>query len=163
MSKKKKSNTNTEDIDKFARELQEQLMEQIRKKYSVAVIDHWQNPQNFEKIDNPDGYASVKGSCGDTMEMFLKMSNDKISECGFQTDGCGTSISCGSIATELALKKTLIQALATVSADEILKKLGGLPEADIHCAELAAETLRRALADHLYQKKALRNKHCRQT
>ena len=163
MSQKKKSNTNPEDIDIFARELQEQLMEQIRKKYSAVVIDRWQNPRNFEKIDNPDGYASVKGSCGDTMKMFLKMSNDKISECGFQTDGCGTTIACGSIATELALEKTLIQALATVSADEILKKLGGLPESDIHCAELAAEALRRALADHLCQKKAPRNKHFRQT
>lgn len=163
MSQKKKSNTNTEDIDKFARELQEQLMEQIRKKYSDVVIDHWQNPRNFEKIDNPDGYASAKGSCGDTMEMFLKMSNGKISECGFQTNGCGTTIACGSIATELALKKSFIQALATVSADEILKKLGGLPESDIHCAELAAEALRRALADHLYQKRAPWKKQYRQT
>lgn len=163
MTQKKKTIPKEEELDKYARELQEQLMEQIRKKYSDVVIDRWQNPQNFEKIDNPDGYASVKGSCGDTMEMSLKMSNDKILECGFQTDGCGTTIACGSIATELALKKTLIQALATVSADEILKKLGGLPESDIHCAELAAEALRRALADHLYQKKAPRNKHCRQT
>lgn len=163
MTQKKKTIPNEEELDKYARELQEQLMEQIRKKYSDVVIDRWQNPRNFEKIDNPDGYASVKGSCGDTMEMSLKMSKDKISECGFQTDGCGTTIACGSIATELALKKTLTQALATVSADEILKKLGGLPESDIHCAELAAEALRRALADHLYQKKAPRNKHCRQT
>ncbi len=163
MTQKKKTIPKEAELEKYARELQEQLMEQIRKKYSDVVIDRWQNPQNFEKIDNPDGYASVKGSCGDTMEMSLKMSNDKISECGFQTDGCGTTIACGSIATELALKKTLLQALATVSADEILKKLGGLPESDIHCAELAAEALRRALADHLYQKKAPRNKHCRQT
>lgn len=142
-----------EDIEKFARELQEQILEQIRRRYSETVIDHWQNPRNFRKIENPDGYAKVKGSCGDTMEMFIKMKDEKISECAFQTDGCGTTIVCGSVASELAHKKSFTQALALISADEILKQLGGLPESDVHCAQLAAETLRRALADYLYQKK----------
>ena len=143
---------NDENIDKFSRELQEQIMEQIRKRYSQAVIDHWQNPRNFRKIENPDGYAKVKGPCGDTMEMFIKIKEETISECAFQTDGCGTTIACGSIATEIARDKSFIQALASVSSGEILEKLGGLPEEDVHCAHLAAETLRRALADYLYQK-----------
>lgn len=153
MSQKKKINANNDDFDKYTRELQEQILEQIKKKYSETVIDHWQNPRNHRKIDTPDGYASVKGSCGDTMEMFIKMGNDRISECGFQTDGCGTTIVCGSIATTLAQDKTFIEALAGVSADVILKRVGGLPASDVHCAELAAETLRRALADYLCQKK----------
>ena len=152
-----------EDLEKFAQELQEQILEQIRKTYSEVVIDHWQNPRNFRKIDNPDGYAQEKGSCGDTMEMFIKMEYEKISECTFQTDGCGTTIACGSIASELALNKSFTQALAVVSADEILRRCGGLPEADVHCAQLAAETLRRALADYLYQKKSPWKKHYRRT
>ncbi len=151
------------DVEKFARELQEQILEQIRKQYSKTVIDHWQNPRNFRKIDNPDGYAKMKGPCGDTMEMFLKINNESISESGFQTDGCGTTIVCGSLVTELALNKSFTQALALVSADEILKRLGGLPESDIHCAQLAAETLRRALADYLYQKRDPWKKHYRGT
>lgn len=151
------------DVDKFSQELQKQIMEQIRKQYSETVIDHWQNPRNFRKIENPDGYAKVKGSCGDTMEMYLKTDKENISECGFQTDGCGTTIVCGSIATELALNKSFIQALGLVSADEILKRLGGLPQSDVHCAQLAAETLRRALADHLYQKRAPWKKHYKGT
>ena len=97
------------------------------------------------------------------MEMYLKIDKENISECGFQTDGCGTTIVCGSIATELALNKSFIQALGLVSADEILKKLGGLPQSDVHCAQLAAETLRRALADHLYQKRAPWKKHYKGT
>lgn len=153
MSQKKKNSAYTNDTDKFARELQEQIMEQIRKRYSETVIDHWQHPRNFRKLENPDGYASIKGSCGDTMEMFVRMDRDKITECGFQTDGCGTTIVCGSVATTLAQDKTFIEALAGVSADVILKRLGGLPASDVHCAELAAETLRRALADYLCQKK----------
>jgi nitrogen fixation NifU-like protein len=151
------------DSDKFSQELQKQIMEQIKKRYSETVIDHWQNPRNFRKFENPDGYAKVKGPCGDTMEMFLKIDKENISECGFQTDGCGTTIVCGSAATELALNKSFIQALGLVSADEILKILGGLPQSDVHCAQLAAETLRRALADKLNQNKASWKKHYRRT
>lgn len=84
--------------------------------------------------------------------MFLKMKDKRIFECTFNTDGCGTTLACGSAATELAMNKTFIQALASVGTDAILKKLGGLPKEDVHCAQLAAETLRKALAVQLYQK-----------
>jgi len=151
---KRKAMVKDEDIDKFTRELQEQIMEQIRKRYSQIVIDHWKNPRNFRKIENPDGYAKVKGPCGDTMVMSIKIKEETISECAFQTDGCGTTIACGSIATELAKDKSFTQALASVSSGEILEKLGGLPEVDVHCAHLAAETLRRALADYLLNKRS---------
>ncbi len=151
------------DLEEFARQLQEQIMKQIRKEYSEIVIDHWQNPRNFSKMENPDGYAQVKGSCGDTMEMFVRMKDDRIAECTFQTDGCGTTIVCGSVASEAVKNKTFTQALALISADEILKRLGGLPESDIHCAQLASETLQRALADYLFQKKAPWKKHYRRT
>jgi len=143
-----------EDVEKFAKQLQEQIMEQIRKLYSETVIDHWQNPRNFKTLESPDGYARVKGVCGDTMEMFLRVKDEKIIECTFQTDGCGTTIVCGSVATELAIGKPFIEALGSVSAAEILRVLGGLPEESAHCAQLAAETLRRALADYLSQKSA---------
>lgn len=152
-----------DDLEKYARELQEQIMEQIKKRYTETVIDHWQNPRNLQKMDNPDGYAQDKGSCGDTMEMFLRMKDDRIAHCTFQTDGCGSSIVCGSVATEIAQNKTLTQALGAVTADEILRRLGGLPEEDVHCALLAAETLRRALADYLYQKRTPWKKHYRNT
>jgi nitrogen fixation NifU-like protein len=144
---------NFKDLEEFSRELQEQIMEQVRKRYSHTVIDHWQNPRNFRKMKNPDGYTKVKGPCGDTMEMFVKTKEKTITECTFQTDGCGTSIACGSMTTELAKDKSFIQALASVSPSEILEKLGGLPEADVHCARLAAETLRRAIADCLNKKR----------
>ncbi len=128
-------------------------MEQIRKQYSQVVIDHWQNPRNFRRIENPDGYAKVTGPCGDTMEMMIKMKDEVICECGFQTDGCGTTIVCGSVATELVKNMTLPQALAPIIAEELLKRLGGLPEPDVHCAQLAAETMRLALADCLTKRK----------
>jgi nitrogen fixation NifU-like protein len=93
------------------------------------------------------------------MEVYLRLEDDVIRECTFQTDGCGTTIVCGSVATELAQNKTFTQAFGGISANEILKQLGGLPEADVHCAQLAAETLRRALADCLYKKRTPWKKH----
>jgi nitrogen fixation NifU-like protein len=143
-----------DDVAKFARELQEQIMEDIRRNYSPAVIDHWQNPRNYRRMEEADGYAKNTGTCGDTMEMFLRVKDEKVIECTFQTDGCGTTIVCGSVATEMAAGKPFIEALGAVSAAEILRVLGGLPEDSVHCAQLAAETLRRALADYLYQKNA---------
>ena len=154
---------NKEDLEKYAKQIQEMILEQARKEYSEVVIEHWQNPRNFRATEQPDGYGKVKGVCGDTMEMFIKVKNGKISECSFLTNGCATTIACGSIATELALTKTFTEALAVVSGETILNKLGGLPEVSIHCAFLAAETLRRALADSLYQQKYSWKKQYRKT
>jgi nitrogen fixation NifU-like protein len=116
------------ELKNYADALQEQIMQQMRKLYSEAVIERWQNPRNVGKIENPDGYGKVKGECGDTMEFFLKIEKNKISECTFMTDGCGTSMAAGSMATEIAKNKTFTEALAIVSAEEILKQLGGLPQ-----------------------------------
>jgi len=140
------------DVAKFSRELQEQIMAELRRTYSPAVIDHWQNPRNFRQLEAADGYAKNTGSCGDTMEMFLRVKAETITECTFQTDGCGTTVVCGSVATEMAAGKTFLEALGSVSAAEILRVLGGLPDSSVHCAQLAAETLRRAMADYLYRK-----------
>jgi nitrogen fixation NifU-like protein len=154
---------NDDDVAKFTRELQEQIMAELRRTYSSVVIDHLKNPRNFCKLEAADGYAKNTGSCGDTMEMFLRIKDDTITECTFQTDGCGTTIVCGSVATELAVGKPLIEALGAVSAAEILKVLGGLPESSVHCAQLAAETLRRAMADYLYLKNEPWKKNYRKT
>jgi len=143
-----------DEVERFQRELQEQILEDLRRTYSRAAIDHWMNPRNFRSLEDPDGYARVQGSCGDTMEMFLRVRDGRIDECGFQTDGCGATIICGSVATELAAGRSFIEALAAVSASEILRVLEGLPASHVHCAQLAAETMRRALADYQYHKQA---------
>jgi len=150
-------------LEEAARTLQERIMEDIRRTYGPVVIDHWQNPRNFRKMEEADGYAKNRGICGDAMEMFLRVRGETIAECTFQTDGCGTTIVCGSVATELAAGKSLIEALGAVNSAEILRALGGLPEDSVHCAQLAAETLRRALADYLYQKNAPWKKNYRKT
>jgi nitrogen fixation NifU-like protein len=149
------------ELEEFARKLQEQIMEQAKQEYTETVIELWQNPKNFHKIEHPDGYGKVTGSCGDTMEMFIQLKGGRISRCSFLTDGCGATIACGSMATEIAAGKSFTEALGIVKGDEILKRLGGLPEGNVHCAFLAAETLRRALADCLYQQRTGWKKHYR--
>ncbi len=141
------------DLQKFAQALQEQIMAQARTVYGEAVIDRWINPRDMGKLENPDGYGKVTGTCGDTIEIFLSIKDDVISRCTYLTDGCGATISCACMATELAQGKTVTEALGLVSAQKIIRELGGLPEGNVHCARLAAESLRHALADYLHQKK----------
>jgi len=153
--KEKEDNQKKEEdreIEEFVRQIQEQIYQDLRKVYSEKVIELLQSQLNRGAMENPDGYAKVKGSCGDTMEMFLRVRNEVIEACSYETDGCGSTQVSGSAATCLAQGKTIIQALGLVSADNIIKFLGELPESDHHCAQLAAETLRRAIADYIANK-----------
>jgi hypothetical protein len=87
-------------LRRYARELQEQVYRDILETYGPTAFDHLRNPRNFGLLDDPDGYARVKGTCGDTMEISVRMDGDRVAGCGFMTDGCGTTVVCGSVATE---------------------------------------------------------------
>jgi nitrogen fixation NifU-like protein len=116
--------------------------------FSKEVIEHATHPRNVGSMDDADAYASVLGSCGDNMEMWLKARNGIVKGISFWTDGCVATIACGSIATELAKDKTLGEAL-TISAEVIVKNLGGLPEDHIHCAGLASLTLKKVIIEYI--------------
>jgi nitrogen fixation NifU-like protein len=133
-------------------DLQALVMADARKIYSETVIDHAMNPRNLGDMQDADGYARVTGPCGDTMEVWLKVSHDTINDIKFMTDGCGTSIASGSMMTELAKGKTTREALK-MSQQEILDSLGGLPEDSRHCAILAANTLKAAIMDYIEMKR----------
>jgi nitrogen fixation NifU-like protein len=113
-----------------------------------AVIDHAQNPRNVGSIPNSDGFGSVIGLCGDTMGVWLRVDNELIADITFWTDGCGTTIAAGSMVTELAKGKAVVEA-ASIRKQTVLDALGGLPEDSAHCAQLAADTLRQAINDYL--------------
>jgi nitrogen fixation NifU-like protein len=127
-------------------------MEQSGNIYSDTVVDHAQNPRNVGDDPYPDGYAIVTGPCGDTMGIWLKVRGDVIDRITFWTDGCGPSIACGSIATEMTKGKSITAALK-ITQGEILDRLGGLPEESRHCALLAANTVKEAVRDYLSLKK----------
>jgi len=135
-------------FDEFAEGLQSQIFEETRAAYGDVAFERWRKPEHMGRIDNPDGYGRVKGSCGDTMQIFLKFQNDRVKTASFQTDGCGTSTVCGSFAAELALGKNPDE-LTGITGRTILDILGGLPEEDQHCAFLAAETLQEAFNDYM--------------
>ena len=132
------------EMDKIAEELQKEMWSG----YTEVVIDHAQNPRNVGSIPDADGFASVTGPCGDTMEIWLKVQNGAIKQATFWTDGCGTSIAAGSMVTELAKDKAITNALR-ITQQDVLDALGGLPEDSIHCALLAANTLKEAAKDYL--------------
>jgi nitrogen fixation NifU-like protein len=146
------------DFEKTANELQASIMEDAREIYSEKVIERWLNPRNRGKVRNADGFAKIKGPCGDTMEISFKVKDHKISKIKFTTDGCASSIASGSMATELAKGKKIEEALK-ISQQMILDALEGLPEDSIHCALLASNTLKEAVKNYSDSKKCNPEKH----
>jgi len=140
------------DFDKTVNELQESIMEDARKVYSEKVIERWLNPRNLGKVRNPDGFAKIKGPCGDTMQISLKVKDGRLSKIKFMTDGCASSIAAGSMATELAQGKRIEEAVE-ISQQMILDALDGLPEESVHCALLASNALREAIKNHFGSKR----------
>lgn len=132
--------------------------------FSEIFVDHATNPRNVGSIPNADAYVSVRGPCGDNMEMWLKTSDGTVKDVTFWTDGCGATIACGSMATKLAKGKTLGEALA-ISAEVIARSLGGLPDDHAHCAGLASLTLKKVIIEYMNLqkepwKKAYRQHDC---
>jgi len=113
-----------------------------------VVIDHARNPRNVGTIPNLDGYASAIGSCGDIMEIWLRMNGDRIQNITFSTTGCGPTVAALSLVTESAQGKT-IAGVKQITPEYVLNALGGLPEENVECAVLAATILREAIKDYL--------------
>lgn len=129
-------------------ELQNLVPADARSIYSETVIDHAMAPRNLAPIQDADGFARVRGPCGDTMEIWVRIKSDYIVRATFMTDGCGPSIASGSMVTELAAGRSTGDAQRITQRD-VLDALGGLPEESRHCALLAADTLRAALKDYI--------------
>lgn len=135
-------------LDDFVKDLQNQIYDETRESYGEVAFQRWLRPLYMGAMDPVDGYSRVTGSCGDTMEIFLKFEQDRVREASFRTDGCGSSAVCGSFAAELAHGKTPDE-LVEITGETILEVLGSFPEEDHHCAFLAAETLQEALNDYM--------------
>jgi nitrogen fixation NifU-like protein len=116
--------------------------------YNEKVLEHFKDPHNVGTMENPDGYAEVGSSeCGDTMKMYIKVDDNKITDIKYQTYGCCAAIASSSIATDMALGRTIEQAQAMTKSD-IVQELGGLPEKKIHCSLLAEDALKEAIKDY---------------
>ena len=116
--------------------------------YSDKVMDHFQNPRNVGKIDDADGIGEVgNAKCGDIMRMYIKVKDGIITDCKFNTFGCGSAIATSSMATELIKGKSVEDALK-LSNQAVVEALDGLPAHKIHCSVLAEEAVRAAVKDY---------------
>lgn len=116
--------------------------------YPQEVVDLINNQKYFGRLNDPTSSSYLKGPCGDAMEFYLVIDNDKIAEIKYYTDGCHPTKACAAMAAKLADGKTIKEAL-TISAGEIIARLKGLPEDHLHCSILSVSTLYRAIADYL--------------
>ncbi|MBN2602854.1 MAG: iron-sulfur cluster assembly scaffold protein [Candidatus Thermoplasmatota archaeon] len=133
-----------DDFVKMVIELQKKIEYDEEKTYSKIVINEYRNPTNFGVIENPDAVGIIKGPCGDTMKITLKIAEDIIQEARFWTDGCGATLAAGNMITKMAKGKKL-QDADNINSIQILDALDGLPKEHNHCALLAVNTLHKAI------------------
>ncbi|MDR3281457.1 MAG: Fe-S cluster assembly scaffold protein NifU [Endomicrobium sp.] len=116
--------------------------------YSEKVMDHFLNPRNVGEIKNADGIGEVGNPiCGDMMTFYIKVRDNRIKEVKFKTFGCGAAIAVSSMVSEMALGKTLEEAMNLTNSN-VAKALGGLPSNKIHCSNLGAEALHKAIENY---------------
>ncbi len=119
--------------------------------YSEKVMDHFSNPRNVGEIEDADGVGTVGNPvCGDLMTIYIKVKDNVFEDIKFKTFGCGAAIATSSMVTEMALGKTIEEALE-ITRNDVANELEGLPPVKMHCSNLAADALHAAIDD--YQKK----------
>ena len=116
--------------------------------YSEKVMDHFTNPRNAGDLQEADGIGEVGNPvCGDMMTFYIKVQNNKISDVRFKTFGCVAAISVSSMVSEMAIGKTLTEA-RLITNKSVADALDGLPKEKLHCSNLGAEALAKAIDDY---------------
>lgn len=119
--------------------------------YNERVFEHYRNPRNVGEIKDPDGIGIYMSDfCGDITKFWIKVAEGKIVDAKYKTQGCVASVACGSVLTELVKNKTVSEALS-ITKEDILNVLDGLPEPKIHCSMLALDSLGDAILNYLFR------------
>jgi nitrogen fixation NifU-like protein len=117
--------------------------------YSEKVMEHFANPRNVGEIADPDGVGEVGNPvCGDMMTFYVKVKDRRLEDVKFKTFGCGAAIAVSSMVSEMAKGKTVEEAL-NISNKNVASELGGLPKHKLHCSNLGADALHKAIEDYL--------------
>ena len=127
-------------------------------KYPKFLMEHFQNPRNVGEISEPDGVGTVgNASCGDIMQMYIKVNGNKIADAKFKTFGCGAAIATSSILTERIKGATLEEALkiSEETAEEVLSQL---PKEKVPCFTLATDALKLAIEECRCKQTGIREK-----
>ena len=120
--------------------------------YSEKVMEHFRNPRNVGEIENADGVGEVGNPvCGDMMTFYIKVDDNKLTDVKFKTFGCGAASAVSSMVSEMAKGKTLEEALK-ITNQMVAQELGGLPSNKLHCSNLGADALHKAIENYLSKK-----------
>lgn len=147
-----------DEFDELVRKIEAEVMAEAKNALGQKGFDRWRNPRFCGVLEGADSHARVKGVCGDTMEMFIKLHGDRVVEARYRTDGCGSSSVAGSFAAELAHGKTVEEVFDMTGAD-VLSAIGAFPEAEEHCAYLAVSTLQEAVNSYLVEQTRKSQEH----
>jgi len=121
--------------------------------YSEKVMEHFMHPRNVGEIENPDGVGEVGNPvCGDMMTFYIKVKDNKLEDIKFKTFGCGAAIAVSSMVSEMAMGKTIEEAL-TITPKSVADELEGLPKQKFHCSNLGAQALHKAIEDYYSKQK----------
>jgi len=121
--------------------------------YGKKVMDHFMSPRNVGEIKDADGKGEVGNPvCGDIMTFYIKVKDNKIVDVKFKTFGCGAAIAVSSMVSEMAKGKTVDEALK-ITNKNVAKELGGLPKNKLHCSNLGADALHKAIENYLEKQK----------
>lgn len=122
--------------------------------YSDRVMDHFQNPRNVGELENADAVGEMGNArCGDIMKLWIKVEGGRIVDAKFKTFGCGAAIATSSIVTEMVKGKTLDEA-EEISNQAVADALDGLPPIKMHCSNMAADVLKKAIEDYRAKEKS---------
>ncbi len=123
--------------------------------YSDKVLNHFRNPRNVGTLEGDDVAKGKIGNpvCGDIMEFYIRVKDNKIVDIKFKTFGCGSAIATASMITELAMGRTIDEALK-ITRKDVADELNGLPPIKMHCSNLATDALRDAINNYKEKQKA---------
>lgn len=125
--------------------------------YSEKVMDHFQNPRNVGTMEDADGIGQVGNPvCGDMMTFYIKVRDKHITDVKFQTFGCGAAIAVSSMVSEMAIGRTVEEALQ-ITNESVAEELGGLPKNKMHCSNLGADALHKAIENYQEKQKEKEN------
>lgn len=121
--------------------------------YSEKVMDHFRNPRNVGEIPDADGIGEIGNPvCGDMMTFYIKVKDNQLVDVKFKTFGCGAAIAVSSMVSEMAIGKTLDQAMQ-ITNNDVAQELGGLPANKLHCSNLGADALHKAIENYRNKQK----------
>ena len=122
--------------------------------YSEKVMEHFMHPRNVGEIEDADGIGEVGNPvCGDMMSFYIKVKDNRLDDVKFKTFGCGAAIAVSSMVSEMAKGKTLEEVMK-ITPKSVADELKGLPTQKLHCSNLGAQALHKAIKDYLSKKAA---------